>query len=116
MDLSAVEKDLAGQSDRKTQLTAKSSTRENQIVTRKSELDKLFSDQNVKRESLHELTNQIRQKEHNIELKSSQMKQARQDIQSAVQEPTIIPSVVSRERSRATARQTPYPDRSLGRS
>ena len=56
------------------------------IVTQKTLLDELFTTQNDKREALHNLTGQVREKEHNIEMTSSRIQQARADIESAVAE------------------------------
>ena len=105
-ELGGIVTELSSQNEQKTQWGAQSAELENRIVTQKTQLDEQYAAQNERREALRDLTGQVREKEHNIEMASAQIQQARADIQSAVDETGRMQAEISSAATELAARRT----------
>ena len=84
--LETVEKELAEQTQKKTEWSARHATFENQIAQLNIDIEESLSRLNELREDIHKLTAQISNNEQTITFKKEQQADAKEDIESAAGE------------------------------
>ena len=83
VNLKAIDEELTAQTENKTGKNTRASFLDNQIIQLNLEVEEALNLLNEKRERVYQLASKISKNEHAVELKNSQIDQAKTDIRSA---------------------------------